>query len=113
MRQNYNKKSKELLLKYSRYIHAKQFDKANECLKTLKTYLGTVIRDIENKCKKPIEALLSLLDISKRILTQNKNDKNKIYSVHEPSVECISKGKAHKKYEFGCKVSVAVTSKGG
>lgn len=31
----------------------------------------------------------------------------------EPQVECVSKGKAHKRYEFGCKVSVAATSKGG
>jgi transposase, IS5 family len=36
-----------------------------------------------------------------------------VYSVHEPAVECISKGKAHKRYEFGCKVSVAATSRGG
>lgn len=39
------------------------------------------------------------------------NDKNKVYSVHEPDLECIAKGKAHKKYEFGCKVSMASTSK--
>ena len=53
------------------------------------------------------------LEISKRIYDQKRKDKNKIYSVHAPEVECIAKGKAHKKYEFGCKVSVAVTSKGG
>jgi len=35
---------------------------------------------------------------------------NKIYSLHAPEVECIGKGKAHKKYEFGCKVSVVTTS---
>jgi transposase, IS5 family len=35
----------------------------------------------------------------------------KLYSLHAPEVECIAKGKAHKKYEFGCKVSVATTSK--
>jgi IS5 family transposase len=44
---------------------------------------------------------------------QKRRDKNKIYSVHEPHVECISKGKAHKRYEFGVKVSVATTSRGG
>lgn len=36
-----------------------------------------------------------------------------MYSVHALEVECISKGKAHKRYEFGCKVSMAATSKGG
>jgi IS5 family transposase len=42
-----------------------------------------------------------------------RHDKNKVYSVHEPEVECIAKGKAGKPYEFGNKVSVAVTSRGG
>ncbi len=42
---------------------------------------------------------------------QKRDDKNKLYSLHAPEVECIAKGKAHKKYEFGCKVSVATTSK--
>ena len=53
------------------------------------------------------------MDIGTGIYHQKQKDKNKIYSVHAPEVECISKGKAHKRYEFGCKVSVAATSKGG
>jgi IS5 family transposase len=53
------------------------------------------------------------MDIGTRINHQKQKDKNKLYSVHAPEVECISKGKAHKRYEFGCKVSVAATSKGG
>ena len=72
-----------------------------------------MIRDIERKCPEPNENLVSLLEVSKRIFTQIRNDKNKVYSVHEPAVDCISKGKAHKRYEFGCKVSVAATSRGG
>jgi IS5 family transposase len=79
----------------------------------LKTYLGRVIRDIERNCPQPDHALDTLLNISTRIYRQKRNDKNKIYSVHAPEVNCISKGKAHKRYEFGCKVSVAATSKGG
>ena len=55
----------------------------------------------------------TLLVISKRIHRQKRKDKNKVYSVHAPEVACISKGKVHKKYEFGCKVSVAATSRGG
>jgi len=51
--------------------------------------------------------------VSKRIVEQERNSKNKVYSVHEPQVECISKGKAHKRYEFGCKVSIAASSEGG
>jgi len=52
------------------------------------------------------------MDIGTRIYHQKRKDKNKVYSVHASEVECISKGKSHKRYEFGCKVSVAATSKG-
>ncbi len=45
------------------------------------------------------------------MLTQKRDDKNKLYSLHAPEVECIAKGKNHKKYEFGSKVSVATTSR--
>jgi len=113
LRQNYNRVGPQLLLKHSRYSHAKQMKRARKCNKKLQTYLGRVIRDIERKCSSIDLELKELLKVSKRILTQERHDKNKIYSVHEPHVECISKGKAHKRYEFGCKVSVATTSKGG
>jgi IS5 family transposase len=72
-----------------------------------------VIRDIERKCLDPGPELTSLLAVSRRIFDQKKDDKDKVYSVHAPEVVCISKGKAHKRYEFGCKVSVAATSRGG
>jgi len=113
LRQNYNRLSKKLILKQSRYAHAKQMKRAKRCSKKLRTYLGRVIRDIQRKCPDPDMELLSLLETSNRILTQRRKDKNKVYSVHEPHVECISKGKAHKRYEFGTKVSVAATSRGG
>jgi IS5 family transposase len=113
IRQNYNRLSKQLLAQQSRYAHAKQIKRAKRCTRKLKTYLGRVIRDIERNCPQPDPVLDNLLDISMRIHRQNRKDKNKVYSVHEPEVKCISKGKAHKRYEFGCKVSVAATSKGG
>jgi IS5 family transposase len=113
LRQNYNRKSKQLLCRQSRYAHARQMKRAQGCTRKLKTYLGRVIRDIERKCPQPDDHLRSLLVTAKRIVTQKRHDKNKVYSVHEPSVECISKWKAHKRYEFGCKVSVAATSRGG
>jgi IS5 family transposase len=113
LRQNYNRKSKEMLCRQSRCAHAKQMRRARRCTRKLKTYLGRVIRDIERNCPEPHPQLQWLLDIGKRIFKQQRHDKNKIYSVHEPHVECISKGKAHKRYEFGCKVSVASTSRGG
>jgi IS5 family transposase len=77
-----------------------------------KTYLGRVTRDIERKIAfredvgKDFEKLLSL---SHRLLSQQLHDKNKLYSIHAPEVVCISKGKSHKRYEFGCKVGVVTT----
>jgi len=113
LRQNYSRKSRQLLAQQSRYTHAHQMKRAKKCTRTLRTYLGRVIRDIERNCPEPDYKLIKLLSVSSRIHRQQRNDKNKVYSVHAPEVECISKGKAHKRYEFGCKVSVAATSKGG
>ena len=55
--------------------------------------------------------LRELLELAERLMAQEQTSKNKIYSIHEPEVKCISKGKAHKRYEFGCKVSVVTTNK--
>lgn len=113
LRQNYNRKAKEHLLMSSRYAHARQMKRARRETRKLRTILGRIIRDIERKAGVVDPALAELLGISKQIHEQQRTDKGKIYSVHEPHVDCISKGKAHKRYEFGCKVSVATTSKGG
>jgi len=113
LRQNYNRKSKVLLHKQGRYSHARQSQRAARCTRQLRTLLGRVIRDIDRRCPEPDEQLQRLLAVSKKIYNQKRKDKNKIYSVHAPEVSCISKGKVHKKYEFGCKVSVAATSRGG
>ena len=113
LRQKYNHKAKEMLLMQSRYAHAKQFKRAAKCTAKLKTWLGRVVRDIERKCPKMDTKLSDLIKTSKKLLDQKKDSKNKIYSIHTPEVECISKGKVHKRYEFGCKVSVAATSRGG
>jgi IS5 family transposase len=113
LRQKYNRVSKHALLKQNRYAHARQLRRAGRESRRLKTYLGRVIRDIERKAPSPNIEVGKLLVIGKRIFEQQRTDKNKIYSVHEPHVECICKGKVHKRYEFGCKVSVAVTSRGG
>jgi IS5 family transposase len=54
---------------------------------------------------------VQLLKRGRRIYEQKKDDQHKLYSLHAPEVECIAKGKAHKKYKFGCKVALATTSK--
>jgi transposase, IS5 family len=113
LRQNHNRNAKKLVLKQSRYAHALQMKRAGRCTAKLKTYLGRVIRDIERKQPDPDEKLTALLKVATRIHQGTKKEKKKIYSVHAPEVECISKGKAHKRYEFGCKVSMAATIRGG
>jgi len=53
------------------------------------------------------------MKIFQEILEQKKDSTNKIYSIHEPQVYCISKGKEHKKYEYGSKASILVTKNSG
>ena len=111
IKQSYERVGKQLVMKASRYAHARQMKRAKACTRKLKTNLGRVIREIERQ--EAVPALTRILDISKRIHAQRIDTKDKVYSVHEPETKCIAKGKAGKKYEFGQKVSVAVTSKGG
>jgi transposase, IS5 family len=116
LRQSYTFVAKKALIDVSRYAHAKQMKRAKKKIKILKTYLRRVYADIRRKTaenetlKKEFSHLFKLAD---RLLYQNKESKHKLYSLHAPEVECISKGKAHKKYEFGCKVSLVVTHKIG
>jgi transposase, IS5 family len=60
-----------------------------------------------------IRHLVNLLERAERIRKQQPKDKNKLYALHAPEVECIGKGKARKPYEFGVKASIAVTHKSG
>jgi transposase, IS5 family len=113
IKQSYEHVGRRLLMQSSRYAHARQMKRAKACTRTLRTQLGRVMREIERQVEQPTGALQNLLATAHRIHAQHRNDKNKIYSVHEPEVECIAKGKAEKKYEFGNKVSVAVSSHGG
>jgi transposase, IS5 family len=113
LRQSYVRVGKRLLAQQSRYAHAKQWRRARGCTRKLRTILGRVIRDIERKALEPGEDLRGLLALARRLYRQKRHDKGKLYSVHAPEVECISKGKAHKRYEFGSKVALAVSSKGG
>jgi IS5 family transposase len=111
LRQSYKFVSKKILAKQAGYAHAKQMKRVSKMTKKLKTYLGRVYREIiKSGCRKD-EAFLTKLSLAEKLLSQSKDSKNKLYSIHAPEVECISKGKAHKRYEFGCKVSMVTTSK--
>ena len=110
LRQNYERLGKEAFIKQGRYAHARQLKRARKQTRRLRIFLGRVIRDIKRKCQAPDESISSLLTVAERIFSQTRNDTNKVYSVHAPEVECIAKGKAHKRYEFGCKVAMVTSS---
>jgi len=116
LRQTYTFIAKKALRKSFQYSHARQMKRAAKERRKLKTYLGRIKRDIERKIleNKMMNAIFNpTLKIVEEILIQDKNSKNKVYSVHEPKVKCICKGKVHKKYEFGCKASIVLTHKEG
>ena len=93
-----------------RYAHARQYKRSRRVTKQLKTLLGRIVRDILRKAVTVDEELRRYLCRAEKLLSQTRTSKDKLYSIDSPEVECISKGKAHKRYEFGCKVSIAVTN---
>lgn len=113
LRQSTVRLSKWALAQQSRYAQAKQWKRARKQTRKLRTYLGRVLRDLRRRCAQPGEQLGSLLQVAQRIYRQQRTDKGKVYSVHAPEVECICKGKAHKRYEFGCKVALATSARRG
>ena len=115
LRQTYDKACHELMPKIGRYGHAKQYKRMKKAIKQVKGFLGRVLRDIDRQVKRQGLTLTQkqedTLNQAYRLLKQTRQSKNKLYSLHEPNVDCISKGKAHKRYEFGVKASIAVTAK--
>jgi transposase, IS5 family len=88
--------------------------KARKASKKIKTIAGRLVRDLERKLSaESLNELGTELALYKKVLQQKRGDSNKIYSLHEPEVKCFSKGKEHKKYEFGSKVSLLLTQRTG
>lgn len=108
----YTRKSKTALFEVNRYRrHPKLRAK---WLRKLNTYLGAVKRDIERKIAEDVarqEKFRNLFALYERLTKKHPTAKEKLYSLHEPDVECIGKGKTRKPFEFGCKVSLATTSR--
>jgi len=114
LRQSYARLGLRAELKVGRYLHAQQGKRAQREIKRLKKYLGRVYHDIGRKLEhRPVFRALFEEEPNKaaQLLQQERKSKNKLYSLHSPEVECIAKGKAHKKYEFGVKMSVASTNR--
>ncbi len=112
-RRTYSKEVKSLRLGVRHFRHVKRRAKAKKALKRLRTIAGILIRELRRALPKH-----RLFDVHQkeflfyeRVLAQQPKDKNKIYSLHEPDVYCIGKGKDHTPYEYGNKVSIASTAK--
>ena len=132
LKQTFAKEGKTLRRKAGGYAHAKQFKRLRQTVKRQRTILGVVMREVQRRLdadKAAVAAggvpaalaqhpkaqsdLTMWLARAERIRTQQRNTKNKLYALHAPEVECISKGKARTPYEFGVKVSLAVTHRQG
>jgi transposase, IS5 family len=115
LRQSYARVAKTAALMAGRYAHAKQFKRMNGRIKFLRTRLGRVIRDIQRKIDGD-DALGAAFAVplikARQIRSQKQRQRGwKLYSWHAPETECIAKGKAHKPYEFGVKVSLTTTNR--
>ena len=132
LKQTYAQEGKTLRRQAGGYAHAKQFKRLRKTVKRQRTILGVVVREVQRKLDadkaasaaggapareasnpQAISDLVMWLERAERIRTQQRFTKNKLYALHAPEVECISKGKARNPYEFGVKVSLAVTHKQG
>ena len=114
LHQSYTRKTADAKLCLRFGNHPKKKKEARKAVKDLRRYASKVIRQLKNKLSE--DTLLQYknkFEFYEKVLSQKRGDSNKIYSLHEPDVYCMSKGKAHKQYEFGCKVSVALTANTG
>ncbi len=114
LRQSYVRVAKRAVIMAGRYAHAKQFKRHHRELRFLRTRLGRLIRDIRRKIHGDAtltEVFATPLSRADQVRHQRQRQRGwKLYSLHAPEVECIGKGKAHRPYEFGVKVSIATTN---
>ena len=114
LRQTYVKEIKELSFQQRFKKRKNGTSIARRANKRIKTIAGRLVRDIASKLLPGAHLAYSAdLSLYQRVLSQKRGDSNKIYSLHEPDVKCYAKGKEHKKFEFGSKVSIAVCQNTG
>lgn len=113
LRQTYSRTLPQLMIEQRQRNHPRRKKKANAAARKIKTIAGRVVRDLENKMTETQKYLYTKqLEIFKKVLAQERNTPNKIYSLHEVHVKCIAKGKDSKDYEFGNKSSIVKTRTG-
>ena len=120
LKQTFAREGKSLRRRAGGYAHAKQYKRLRRVLKRQRTVLGIVLREVQRKLETAttesgftVHRLQAVMERAERIRKQQPKDKNKLYAMHAPEVECIGKGKARQPYEFGVKASIAVTHRRG
>ncbi len=113
-RQSYKRVSKQLLKDAYFGHHPRRKNKSRMARKKLRTIGKRVLRELERKLSKDVlKGYEDVFEIYLKALTQERTTKDKIYSLHEPQVACIAKGKSGKAYEFGAKIAVVRGRKTG
>jgi IS5 family transposase len=114
LKQSYAAEGQQLRRRAGGYAHARQFKRLHRVLRRQRVILGRLLRDVERKItENTAPGLKTWMERAWRIQQQRPHDSNKLYALHAPEVECIGKGKARQPFEFGVKVSMAVTHKSG
>lgn len=114
LRRRYRKQVRQCVMAQRGRRHARTRKQALRAARKLRIIAGRLVRELERKLS--IEARLEQAEdfaLYRRVLGQKPHDTGKIYSLHEPHVYCVAKGKEHKKYEFGTKASIVMTKSGG
>ena len=120
LKQTFIKEGKVLRRKSGGYAHAKQYRRLKKVVRRQRTIVAKLVREIERKMAsvvastpQALQGLRTILERVTRVVRQQPKDKGKLYALHAPEVECISKGKARNPYEFGVKSGIAVTHHSG
>lgn len=114
LRQSYKREVPQLMIDQRFHKHPRRRKKALKAARRLKTVAGRLVRDLERKMDVPaLDCYRAELELYKKVLAQTRSGSNKIYSLHQPHVRCIAKGKEAKKFEFGNKTSIVKTARSG
>lgn len=117
LRRSYTRLSRNARREVAKLIHRGRHREAERVVRRMRTWLGRLARDIDRKmagAAASVQAAFAApLDLIARLLRQRREDRGreKVYALHAPEVECIGKGKAHTRFEFGVKVSLATTNR--
>lgn len=114
LRRTFVKEVKQHRISLRFFRHPKKIKKAKAAMKRLETIVGVLIRDISRKISEDrLKEYKETFALFEKVVDQKQKDKGKIYSLHEPHIYAIAKGKDHKKYEYGTKASIVTTKTSG